>query len=74
MTRIFIIVVLLGCVYALSYALAYTLRERTGRGFQYPPAGRLDTVLFPFFKPIYTLHGVLDRQRERHERDRNFTS
>ncbi len=73
MTRILIILMLLACVYALSYALAYTLRERSLTGFHYPPSGRLDTVLFPLFKPIYTLHGVLDRQRDRHELDRNFT-
>jgi len=72
MIRILIIIVLLACVYALSYALAYTLRNHTGTGFQYPPSGRLDTVLYPLFKPIYDFHGVLDRQRDRHERDIPF--
>ena len=69
MIRILIILVLLACVYALTYALAYTLRVHTGTGFQYPPSGRLDTILYPMFKPIYDLHGELDRQRDRHERD-----
>ena len=70
MIRILIILVLLACVYALTYALAYTLRDHSGTGFQYPPSGRLDPVLYPLFKPIYDFHGVLDRQRDRHERDR----
>ncbi len=69
MIRILLIIFLLGCVWVLAYALAYTLRERSLTGFHYPPGGRLDGVMYPMFKPIYDLHGVLDRQRDRHERD-----
>ena len=69
MIRIMIILVLLAMVWVLAYALAFTLRENTRDGFRYPPGGRLDTVLYPVFQPVYRLHGMLDAARPRHERD-----
>ena len=69
MKRIAIIIVLLLLVWVLSYALAFTLRERNLTGFRYPPAGRMDRVLYPLFLPLYRLHGWIDTERPRHERD-----
>lgn len=69
MKRILLIVILLGMVWALAYALAFTLRENTRDGFRYQPGGRLDMVLYPLFRPVYRLHGMLDAARPRHERD-----
>ncbi len=69
MKRILLILILLAMVWGLAYALAFTLKENTRDGFRYPPGGRLDTLLYPVFQPVYRLHGMLDAARPRHERD-----
>ena len=70
MKRIALILILLSLVWVQAYALAFILRESTLLGFRYPPGGRLDSVLYPVFEPIYRLHGKFDPSRQKHERDR----
>jgi hypothetical protein len=68
MKRVLLILFLMLVVWVLAYALAYSLREKGSGGFQYPPSGHLDAALYPFFWPVYYLHGELDHHRQRHER------
>ncbi len=69
MKRVLLIILLLAIIWVLAYALAYTLREKTAKGFVYPPGGRLDAVLGPLFEPLYLLHARLDPKRAERAHD-----